>query len=432
MNEHDQQILEAVRNKPGQPAKEIAARLGLDKRTVNAALYRLDNETKQDKNTGQWYPIADDDDDDDDDDKKSGVEIEKDDQEGSIEIPFDPEKIKIQTKNIGIQQLMNRIKYGEIDLSPDFQRLRGIWDAERKSRLIESLLLRIPIPVFYVAADHSDHWAVVDGVQRISTIHGYVVDDSTEKLHGLEYLIQFNGKTYNQLPRPMQRRISETELVINVISSETPEDVKFNVFSRINTGGLKLNSQEIIHAMSKDPARSYLKALADSEEFKKATDNSISIKRMADRECVLRFLTFYIKPWEEYKASGSKENFSKAIMKKVYQMNDNQRDEITRDFKKSMQASFDLFGPKAFRKHTTSSTRSPINKALFEIWSVPLARYSEDQIKTLISNKDVIYKQFIELCKNEDFYNSITLSTGTTQRVRKRFSAINELLAGFI
>ena len=367
---------------------------------------------------------------DDDDEEEPGVEPEKEDEELKIETPFNPEKIKIQTRNIVVQQLMDRIKYGEIDLSPDFQRLRGIWDSKRKSRLIESLLLRIPIPVFYVAADDSDHWAVVDGVQRISTICDHI--NNQYELKYLEYLTQFNGKTYSQLLRSMQRRISETELVVNVISSDTPEEVKFNVFSRINTGGLKLNSQEIIHAMYKDPARNYLRQLADSEEFKQATGNSISGKRMTDQEFVLRFLIFYIKSWEKYKARDFQGNFGET-MNKINQMNDDQRNGITKDFKKSMRASFAIFGSKAFRKPTTKHNQtSPINRSLFEIWSVPLARYSEDQIKTLISDKDTIQERFISLCQDRDFAEAITASTGTTQRVHKRFSAVSALLKEFI
>ena len=112
------------------------------------------------------------------DGSESGVEVEREDpRQGTTERPFDPSKIKVRTVNVVVDQIVSRIKYGEIDLQPDFQRVRGIWDAQRRSRLIESLLLRIPIPVFYVAADHDEKWAVVDGVQRISTIHDYMAGE---------------------------------------------------------------------------------------------------------------------------------------------------------------------------------------------------------------------------------------------------------------
>ena len=122
-----------------------------------------------------------------DEDRGSGLEDEREDI-AQIKRPFDPEKIKVRTTPILVDLLISRISHGEIDLAPDFQRLAGIWDNTRKSRLIESLLLRIPIPVFYVAADENDTWSVVDGVQRISTIYDYVTDQF--RLSRLEYHIK--------------------------------------------------------------------------------------------------------------------------------------------------------------------------------------------------------------------------------------------------
>ena len=142
--------------------------------------------------------------------------------------PFDPEQIKIRTTPILIAQLVSRIGFGEIELTPEFQRLRGIWDIERKSRLVESILLRIPIPVFYVAAKENDNWSVVDGLQRMSTIDDYV--NGRFALANLQYLSQLDHLKHDQLPRPMQRRISETQLLVNVIDPGTPDDVMFNVF----------------------------------------------------------------------------------------------------------------------------------------------------------------------------------------------------------
>ena len=102
----------------------------------------------------------------------NGLEPETEDSE-EITKPFSPEKIQVRTKPILVQQILLRIRHNEIDLQPEFQRLAGVWDSQRQGRLIESLLLRIPIPVFYFAADENDRWSVVDGVQRISTIHRF-------------------------------------------------------------------------------------------------------------------------------------------------------------------------------------------------------------------------------------------------------------------
>ena len=223
-------------------------------------------------------------------DPETGMVVERDDPEpGAVERPFDPARIRIHTVQIVVDQLMSRIQYGEIDLAPDFQRMPGIWHAEGKSRLIESLLLRIPIPVFYVAADEDENWAVVDGLQRLSTIRDYVT--GRFPLTRLEYRGELDGRRYDELPRAMQRQISETQFIVNVIEPGTPPEVMFNIFRRINTGGVPLNGHEIRHALNPGPVREYLKALARSTEFVYATNGSIKPNRMADRECVLRFLS---------------------------------------------------------------------------------------------------------------------------------------------
>ena len=131
-----------------------------------------------------------------DDVAEDGVESEQE-SDSEIKKPFDPEKINVVQKPILITQLVSRMRRNEIR-TPEFQRKAGIWDIRRKSRLIESLLLRIPIPVFYFAADDSDDWAVVDGLQRTTSIYEFVAGDFM--LKDLEYLIDHNGKRYQELP----------------------------------------------------------------------------------------------------------------------------------------------------------------------------------------------------------------------------------------
>ncbi len=364
-------------------------------------------------------------------DPDSGLETEKDDLEIKIERPFDPEKIKVRTTNIVVELLVSRLSYKEIDLEPDFQRL-SVWNERQRCQLIESLLLRIPIPVFYVAADEQENWAVVDGVQRMSTIYDYVKDEFP--LKQLEYLSQFEVRKYSELPRPMQRRIVETQLVVNIIDPSTPEDVMFNIFRRINTGGVKLNGQEIRNALYRGPIRQYLKELAESEEFLLATDRSIKKNRMADRECVLRFLAFYIGRWEDYDASKL-DNILNRTMTKINEMTPEQRDAISEDFKKAMSVARIIFGKNAFRRRYKRDDfrRPPVSKALFEAWSVQLARCSPEQIKSLRKKREEVNDRFITLM-NEDneFDNAISYSTGLPERVKKRFSTIEKLVGEMV
>ena len=359
-------------------------------------------------------------------DQDSGLEPEREDS-GEIRRPFDPEKIKIRTVNPVISQIVSRIEHEEIDLAPGFQRMAGIWNVVRKSRLIESLLLRIPIPVFYVAADRDETWAVVDGLQRISTIHAHVT--GRFRLTNLEYLKKLDGCLYADLPRPMQRRISETQIVVNVIEPGTPEEVMFNVFRRINTGGMMLNGQEIRHALHPGPIRDYLKKLSGTGEFLDATDRSIRTNRMADRECVLRFLSFHINPWEEYSVNDLDGHLGRT-MKQINRMDSRERDRVSTDFRKSMNAAFRIFGKDAFRKrYDPTEKRRPVSKALFEAWSVGLARRSEREIGILVSKRKNVIGQFTSLMNDDqEFDTAISYSTGSPVRIRKRFRAIDELI----
>ena len=359
-------------------------------------------------------------------DQDSGLEREQEDS-SEIKRPFDPEKIKIRTVNIVVDQLVSRIGHDEIDLAPDFQRIAGIWDNKRKSRLIESLLLRIPIPVFYVAADENERWSVVDGLQRTSTIHAYVTGGYG--LTQLEYLIKLDEYYYNDLPRAMQRRINETQLVVNVIESGTPKEVMFNIFRRINTGGMMLNGQEIRHALHPGTIRTYLKDLVGTEEFLQATNNSIKTDRMADRECALRFLAFHIEPWERYSANDL-DSYLGLTMERINAMGSIERTRLLMDFKKAMQAAFNIFGNDSFRKrYSPNEKRHPISKALFEAWSVGLARRSNEDIGILVENREGVIDRFMSLMNDDwEFDTAVSYSTGDPSRIRKRFQAIDELI----
>jgi hypothetical protein len=364
------------------------------------------------------------------DDEPTGVEEELPDPSNEIlpiERPFDPDKIKVARETKTISLISTRIDHGEIDLAPEFQRRARIWDSARKGRLIESILLRIPLPVFYVASDNKDAWSVVDGLQRLTTIHDFL--KGLFPLRGLEYLAQFDGKSFADLPRNMQRRIEETELVMNVIQPGTPEEVMFNIFSRINTGGMTLNSQEIRHALNKGPVRKFLADLIQTDAFQEATKGSVSDVRMSARECALRFVAFRLVRWGNYR-NNDLDGFLNAAMKSVNDASANERSSIREAFEAAMRAAFEIFGDDAFRKrYRADAPRSPISKALFETWSVTLAALSSEELSTLYERKERVQALFMQtLAEDRDFEVSISYATGVPGRVRKRFETVEMIV----
>ncbi len=349
--------------------------------------------------------------------------------ETRIEQPFDPTRIRIATREPSVDIVMERIRRGEINLAPDFQRSGDIWPRGTQSRLIESILLRIPLPVFYMAADRNDNWRVVDGLQRLGTLRNFIIDKRL-RLRGLEYLRQFEGHDYDRLPRPMQRRITETQLSCHVIEPGTPPEVMFNVFKRINTEGKPLVGQEIRHALNPGPARDLLRELAGSAEFLRATDGTVNPKRMADRECVLRFLAFRSLGDDSY--GGKLDDFLMSAMKDLNGA-PARHPPLGDDFRQAMALAWDLFGKEAFRKPNRSGYkrwRSPVNKPLFESLGVALAEVPENQVEELKGRKDEVVARLRALMEDAEFFESISVGTQTTRQVKIRFGRMRELVRG--
>jgi hypothetical protein len=360
---------------------------------------------------------------------ETGVEAEEvgDLSEGGITEPFDPTKIRVETKPMTVDLVIARIKERALVLNPGFQRKAGIWKEGAQSRLIESLLIRIPLPAFYMDATDEDRWLVVDGLQRLTSLDNFIAK-TTLSLTGLEFLTQYEGKRFQDLPRSLQRRILETQVTVYLIEKGTPAEVKFNIFKRINTGGLPLSAQEIRHALNQGRVTALLEKLSQCSEFKEATDNGIRDDRMADRECVLRFLAFVLTPYGQYRVKDF-DSFLNNAMIRINQMSDEEVDDLGEQFRRAMVAAFALFGKRAFRKqHGADKWRYPINKALFEAWSADLNKLADGDIKRLVDRREAVTSAFVGLMGDPDFVQAISQGTGDTNKVRKRFGAIEELI----
>jgi len=310
--------------------------------------------------------------------------------------PYDPDKIKVRSDKIAVSILSKMIDNESIDLNPDFQR-NLVWNSFQKSRLIESILLRIPLPMFYFAEDEEGNLSVVDGLQRISTIKEFM--DNKFPLKKLQYLnescegryYETKGKKIGLDPKYL-KWFDLTSISANIIDPSSPSKVKYDIFRRINTGGRPLNNQEIRNCLTGKGLRDALKQMVNLPEFKSATDRSIKSTRMEDQEMALRFLNFY----ELYEQNGNIDEYNGYMDVTLDEFTDKNTKNSVQYFEKyislfsnAMKNAEYLIGSRyAFRKIQLKdiepdSYKQLINKALFVCCSILLADYDNDKIRKL-------------------------------------------------
>jgi hypothetical protein len=370
----------------------------------------------------------------------TGIEASPDEAREYQQLPFDPASLDIDTRAMTVHNIVRLTRSSDLILMPEYQRRYGLWDDHLQSRLIESLLLRLPIPSLYLSEDDDGRYSVVDGVQRLSAIMRFVDPEalvqhvdarsfSPLRLVDLEYMSGFEGCTFRDLPFALQRRILDTPLVMHVIRRGTPEIVKFNVFERINTGGLPLSGQELRSALIGGQARDILRALADSPEFLEATAGSVSQERLADQELILRFFALdQIWPWEYFDRSVGKSFLNDAM----HAMNDWSHgfaDKKISVFKTAMVNAARLFGEHAFRKISLDTYRPfPINRALFETEAVLCGHISTVNRSTLTERRTTVTRRLArELESNVDFWRAVSQATGSGKAVSTRFEVMQRI-----
>lgn len=357
------------------------------------------------------------------DSEEEEIELE----EEEITEPFDPTQIRVDTRPMTIDLVLKRIEYDEIDLAPEFQRHADIWTNTAKSRLIESILIRIPLPAFYMDATNEDKWLVIDGLQRLSTIKKFVIDQKL-RLVGLEFLTSLTGKTYDELPRNYQRRIDETVLTVYLIEKGTPPEVKFNIFRRINTGGEPLSPQELRHALNPGQATRFLDKLAKSKEFWRVENLSDKRKkRMEDHEFILGFLAFTLTSYKNYPIKKGRDYFLNEAMIKINKLTSQELNILESQFIRAMNTAFTIFGKYAFRKMSNKHTKKyPINKALFEAWSVNITKLNRQEIDILQQRRENLIDKFIYYIDNDDeFVRSISQAAN---KIQYRFTTIEKII----
>lgn len=330
--------------------------------------------------------------------------------------PIDTMLIRNESRTV--HDVLRRIDKGSFIMDPDFQR-EFIWPEDKQSKLIESVLMRIPLPVFYLAEDDDGRMVVVDGLQRLSTFQRFMKNALPLKLPDQQDL---DRKRFRDLSPKLQNRVEDCNLILYIIDAKVPERARLDIFERVN-GGVPLTRQQMRNCLFMGKATRFLKVEAQSDAFLKATGNSLPSSSMRDREFVNRFCAFQLLPLDEYR--GDMDEFLAEVLKKMNKLEDAYLENLSVEFRTSLNNNFTVFGKHAFRKHIEGqSSRSVLNASLWDVLSTGLSHYPEDVVK---SHADVLRKAFYSLMADEDFSRAITYGTSGVQQVRTRFTIAEKM-----
>lgn len=346
----------------------------------------------------------------------------------SIDVAAGNRKIYTELGDPEIDSLFGKFKRGKLIVQPDFQR-QYVWDTTKASRLIESALLEIPIPVIYIAQEKDNKEYIIDGQQRLTSffsfIDGKFPDGSEFKLKGLKVFRELNGEKYEKLSDELQDSIRYFKIRTITFKKDSDKDLRFEIFERLNTGSVALNDQELRNCIYRGSFNSLLKELSQDSDFTYLLGLKKPDKRMRDIELVLRFAAFYHKTYLKYKPPMK--NFLNAEAEQYCNISKEDTLELRTAFKNTCQAIRSMLGRNAFKRFYKGDDRNPdgywepkkFNASLYDILMYTFAR--EDK-NVLYQNLDAIRESLIHLMTdNKEFIDSIELSTSSVQAVTKRF-----------
>lgn len=328
--------------------------------------------------------------------------------------------VQLEKADRSLAELKRWYDDGDLKIDPEWQR-NYVWNNRQASKLIESFLLNIPVPVVYFARTDEGTYEVIDGLQRLNSVFKFMSNEI--KLNGLDILTCLNGCTFKDLDRPNQRRIRNSTLRSFELASGTDPDLHFVVFERLNTGGTKLNEMEIRNCIFRGRLNDLIKELSENQDFIQCVHQKTLSKRMEDRNLVLRFLAFYERTHLRY--DGRLKKFLNEFFETYQNASDVKLDEYRGAFAKCMKAALTVFGEDGFRlkadrrgsRHGEWSTR--VNMPIFQCVSTSFEGYDIGQITRAA---DLIYEDYLDLIASDpQWVDYVRNSSADRARVRYVF-----------
>ncbi|MBK0403125.1 DUF262 domain-containing protein [Adhaeribacter sp. BT258] len=327
-----------------------------------------------------------------------------------------------------IDSLYSRYKRGRLNIQPDFQR-QFVWDRVKSSRLIESALLDIPLPMVYLSEEQDGKENVIDGQQRLTSffsfLDGKFPDGQDFKLGGLKVFTELNNLRYSQLKEEYQDKIRYYNIRTIKFKKESDGDLQFEVFERLNTGSVSLNDQELRNCVYRGKFNNLLKDLSEEPDFRYLLGLSTSDRRMVDRELVLRFASFYLNTYLKYKAPIKL--FLNHTMDRYRDISDNDAKELKQAFKNTLHIIRSLLDRNAFKRFykgddINKNGRWEQKKFNVSIYDILMYSFAKEDKNSVFNNLDSIREALINLMTNDqEFIDSIELSTSSVRAVTTRF-----------
>ena len=363
------------------------------------------------------------------------ISLENEEELNNLEYSGSEEKplfasVRVTKKDFSIYELYRKYKKQQLVLEVDFQR-NTVWEPKQKCELIESILMGLPLPIFYFKQQNNSTYVVVDGKQRLSTLFEFLNNGFT--LKSLKILKFLNGKKFKDLTDELgiyQSQLEDYQVYSHVILPPTPDKILFDIFDRVNRGGTKLNKQEIRNALYHGRGLKMITAVTKSEEFVKATRiEHKKDSRMKGSYLVTRFLAFYLlfnglldKDGKQYEYTGDLDDLIEVTLTKLNQTLLEELEQIGKFTIKCLERANDILGKGAFRKEVNES--KPINMNIFETTLYFMALMQKNNV---VVPQKVVYEALKRTINSDEFLDYIGNSRDNTVKVYGRFQLMEKV-----
>lgn len=347
-------------------------------------------------------------------------------------LTFNPADINVKQENYSCDQILEMLQYNEINLNTDFQRSSDLWNDEKMSKFIESLMLKLPIPPFYFnivyIEDENEkiHWEVIDGLQRLSALRKFCFGDNNNKkliLQGLDFFTELNGVAYEKIPRHLIRNFKSSQLQLHLVYPNTPVEIKYRIFERINTTNLTLKDQEVRHALYQGPIINILKKSV--KEILVPNKIKISDDRMDAQETILRAISFTCFGHTRYPVKSNLKLFLDNSIKALSKLSKREVDNIYESFYENFTFCLDLFGSDCFKNKTNG--RAVFNKSLFDSLIYASSKLTTSQKNKFMKSPSKVINEYNKCFSDERFIKAISSATSRQDNVIYRLEKISSI-----